>query len=334
MDMFGLSNLYPTQNTYTAASVSILDTNTLSTSSILGYSIAILIVLLIILLFINYTIYPIFILYPDGPGFIPVPFTKPAYETFWPPQSSAYIVPDLSNCKVNAASLSSGWSMSLDISIMNPTTPYLVGGQPGFRLLFHRGGVINATPSAAITDGSIGSVITGHNVAIGLLKDTNDLLISVSTLNGQQSVLLNNVPTQTPFRIGIVITQNLLEVYFNGKLSKTLTLTSSILPISSTAPYPLFQGPMNGTLQQVARLGNLLIWTQPVPPSILKYATPGLMPSVPGLDTLNAGNPGALCSASDESLLGQLTSDFDADTVQRNLGNLNLTSLTQNPSSR
>ena len=123
MDMFGLTkNLYPAENSYTAASTSILDTSTMSWTAIGGYTVAILIVLLIILLFINYTLYPIFQLEPDGPGFIPVPFMK-SNEFFWPPQTKPYVVTDFSSCKVNTASLNYGWSMSLDISIMNPTIP-------------------------------------------------------------------------------------------------------------------------------------------------------------------------------------------------------------------
>jgi hypothetical protein len=318
MDMFGLSkNLYPSQNSYTAASTSVLDTNTMSWTAIGGYTIAILIVLLIILLFVNYTIYPIFQLEPDGPGFIPVPFMK-SNEFYWPPQTTPYVVPDFSYCNVNTAALNYGWSMSLDISIMNPTIPYMVGGQPGFRLLFHRGGTFAPVASR---DGGIGSLITGHNIAIGLLKDTNDLYISVTTGNGQDGILMQNVPTQTPFRVGVVIYQNIIEAYLNGKLKITKQLSSAVPPLASTSSNLLFQGPLEGTPRQVARVGNLLLWTQPVTPSVMKYATPALMDAVPGLDTLNANNPGSMCSDTSE-LLSELTSTVDAATIQNTIGNL------------
>jgi hypothetical protein len=49
---------------------------------------------------------------------------------------------------------------------------------------------------------------------------------------------------------------------------------------------------------------------------------------------LNAGNPGASCSASDESLILKLTSKYDATAIQNTLSGLNLPSLSQNPSSR
>jgi hypothetical protein len=318
MDMFGLSkNLYAPENSYTAASTSILDTSTMSWTAIGGYTVAILIVLLIILLFVNYTIYPIFQLEPDGPGFIPVPFMK-SNEFFWPPQTTPYVVTDFSSCKVNTAALNYGWSMSLDISIMNPTIPYMVAGQPGFRLLFHRGGTINPVTSQ---DGGIGSLIIGHNIAIGLLKDTNDLYISVTTHNGEDGILIQNVPTQTPFRVGVVINQNMLEAYLNGKLKTTKQLSSGIDPLSSSSSNLLFQGPLEGTPRQVARVGNLLLWTQSVSPSVMKYATPALMDAVPGLDTLNANNPGSLCSDTSELLSG-LTSSVDAATIQNTIGQL------------
>jgi hypothetical protein len=50
----------------------------------------------------------------------------------------------------------------------------------------------------------------------------------------------------------------------------------------------------------------------------MKYATPALMDAVPGLDTLNAGNPGSLCSDTSD-LLSRLTSSTDATTIQDTL---------------
>jgi len=289
--MFGAPTRLPQQSAYTVAGTDILDIGTMSWTSITGYSVALLVVLLILLLFINYTLYPIFQLQPGGSGFIRIPFMQ-SQQQFWTPSSSPYTLADISNCKVNTNNISINWSMTVDISIMNPTLPVPRNSTPAFRLLFNRGG----SDPTVTNDGTIRSVLTGHNVAIGLLKDTNDLYVSFTTdgTSGvgsstpvEQGILLPNVPTQTPFRIGIIIMNNYVEVYMNGKLAQTKSLTTSIKSVANATTNFPFQGPTNTPNNQIARLGNLMIWTQVVSPSVIKYATPALMSQVPGLDSLS-----------------------------------------------
>jgi len=317
MDMFGLSAPSSFSSGYTAASSwDIFDTSTMGWSAIIGYTVAILLILLVILLFINYTMMPIFQLQPGGSGFIPIPYMD-SNQNFWPPQKTPYIVPDFSNCIVNqtmtrvstgSASMASNWSMSLDISIMNPQSIITVNGVPGFRLLFSR-----AAPTGRDLDkdkkqdGSITAVIKDYNIAIGLLPDTNDLLVSVMNSAGNaENIFIGNVPTQTPFRIGVVIMDSAFEVYMNGKLTKTRKMAQPVKSMPSNIT-PVFQGPLNSQTYQIARVGNLILWPQVVTPSIMKYAEPKLMAAVPAMDNLNA-SAGLSCG-------GDLT-----DSIESSLG--------------
>ena len=243
MDMFGLSPPSSSVSSgYTASSWDIFDTSTMGWSAIIGYTAAILLILLVLLLFVHYTIMPIFQLQPGGPGLIPIPYMD-SNQNFWPPQKTPYVVPDISNCIVNqtmtrtsngrGASMASNWSMSLDISIMNPQSTIMVGGAPGFRLLFSRAPpnsrIDNSNLTGATQDGSITAVITNYNIAIGLLPDTNDLLVSVMNSAGNaENIFIGNVPTQTPFRLGVVIMDNAFEVYMNGKLTKTRKMAQPV----------------------------------------------------------------------------------------------------------
>jgi len=315
MNMFGSPTRVPQQSSYTVASTDILDIGTMSWTSVIGYSVAVLVVLLILLLFINYTLYPIFQLQPGGPGFIRIPFMQ-SQTQFWTPDSKPYTLDDIIESSVNNSSRSINWSMTLDISIMNPTLKIIDSdsNQPRFRLLFNRGGT-PVTPTATNkNDGSIRTVMTGHNVAVGLLKDTNDLYISFTAQGGEEGVLLTNIPTQTPFRIGIVIMSNYVEVYLNGKLAQTKQLTHPIAPISVTKNTPFaFQGPTSSPNNQIARLGNLMIWNQVVTPSIIQYATPSLMQMVPGLDSLSLSATASCDTGSMDSALNDL---FNSTTTQ------------------
>jgi hypothetical protein len=295
MDMFGTA-----PSGYTAvSSMDIFDTSTMGWSAIVGYTIAILLVLMVILLLINYTITPIFQLQPGGPGYIRVPFMD-TNEKYWAPQSSPYEVPSISGDIVNNASLSSGWSMSLDISIMNPVMQIKdSNGNSTFRLIFNRGGTYSEPVG---TDGSIASVITGYNIAIGLLKDTNDLIVSVMNGNSvPENIILHNVPVQQPFRIGVVIMNNAFEVYMNGKLVKTRKMVSAVPSFTSRQA---FYGPQGSIMNQIARVGNLILWSNVETPSIMKYATPALMSAVPGMDNLSA-SAGTQCGASLSSSVGE-----------------------------
>jgi hypothetical protein len=321
MNMFGYTPRAPTRNSYTAAGVNVLDTNTMSWTAIGGYTVATLIVMLILLLFINYTIYPIFQLQPGGPGFIRIPYME-SQEKYW--TSLAPPFNDISgNCKINTASMAYNWSMVLDLSIKNPTMNLQDSGNKTlFRLLFNRGGTIIGTP--VFRDGSISDVITGHNLAIGLLRDTNDLYVSTTTsvpvpnsnttTLQEQGLLINNVPTQTPFRIGVTVMSTYMEVYLNGKLSKTLKLAYPIADRDSTMPILSFQAPQGSTLNQIARVGNLLVWNQVISPSVMKYAKPELMEASPE-DTLGAA--AGSCAASIYDSLNDLTGGQLSNINQR-----------------
>ena len=321
MNMFGYTPRIPTRNSYTAAGVNVLDTNTMSLTAIGGYTVAILIVLLVLLLFINYTIYPIFQLQPGGPGFIRIPYME-SQEKFWIPLKEPF--DDISGtCKINTASMAYNWSMVLDLSIKNPNMNLQDSGNKTlFRLLFNRGGTIIGTP--VFMDGSINDVITGHNLAIGLLRDTNDLYISTTTsvpipnsnttTPHEQGILLNNVPTQTPFRIGVTVMSTYLEVYLNGKLAKTIKLAYPIGDRDSTMPILSFRSPQGSTLTQIARVGNLMVWNQVISPSVMKYAKPELMEVAPE-DTLGASS--GSCGASLYDSLNDLTGGQLSNINQR-----------------
>ena len=316
MDRFGMMNSISMPNAYTASSLDIFDTNTMTWNAIIGYSVAILLIVLVLLVFIHYTITPIFQLMPGMPGFIPVPFGNPS-ANFWKPEANPYTVEDIANTAIN--NMAGGWAMSLDICIMDVSKRTRISGSEGFRLIFNRGGT--APPTNRISnDGSITSVITGYNIAIGLLKDTNDLLVSMRNDKGNpENILIMNVPTQTPFRLGVNIMDSTFEVYMNGKLAKIRKMASSIPPVPTSGDPLLIQGPgqfdvkyhANDNLSQASvltkmvRVGNLILWPQDILPSVMKNATPALMPLVPAMDSVANGS---LCGSSQGSVFSSLTS--------------------------
>jgi hypothetical protein len=149
-------------------------------------------------------------------------------------------------------------------------------------------------PKPVFIDGSIGDIFTGsnkYNLAIGLLRDTNDLYISTNTTTGtrttEQGVLLPNVPTQTPFRIGVVIMDSAFEVYMNGKLFATKTFQHRP---KATSTY--FWGPPD-RFRNTVRVMNFTYWDRP----LMAMEVPKTPPAIPDASKFNpSGLPAASCS--------------------------------------
>ena len=232
------------------------------------YLLSILFVILIILLFIHYFITPIFKLRPGSPGIIPVPGWDDG-QLFWEKGVSGMI----ENKNLPIQSLYYGYSINLDVFIQNPMQ---FSTHP--RILFSRGAVMKQTPSGELILG----VLDNYNLVIALLPDTTDMIVSVLNKNNHmENVVIPNIPVQDPFRVGIVIMEQALEVYINGHLMKTR---------SFNAPPKDVKGdiyPASGIEINLAKLQNLKIW-----PRVL--TTPELRDASPKLSTKDKMNGGEI----------------------------------------
>ena len=138
--------------------------------------------------------------------------------------------------------------------------PIQISNNP--RIIFTRGGVPMTNSVKANT---ILSVLKTYNVAVALQSDTTDLIVSVLDTNtNSQDIIINNIPIQTPFRLGIVLMNTALEVYLNNKLVNTKTLlvppksvTGDIIPSST-----------------LVKMKNLKIWKRVLSTSEIIHATP------------------------------------------------------------
>jgi len=225
---------------------------------IIAYILAIIIVILIILIFIHFFITPIFRLRPGTSGIIPIPGYDDG-SLFWNTTSAGTI----ENSSLGTISnLSFGYTMNLDMFIQNPLQ---FATRP--RLLFSRGATMRQTPTGSTLIG----LMSTYNLAIALQPDTNDLIVSVLDSNThQQDVIIRNAPVQQPFRIGIVVMQQALEVYLNGELVGTRVFPA--VPASVTGNIMI----ASGQEATIAILKNLKIWPRILTTSEIRYATPAL----------------------------------------------------------
>jgi hypothetical protein len=224
---------------------------------ILAYILAIGVVIMVILLFINYFITPIFRLQPGGPGIIPVPGFDDG-KLFWSNTTSGQIL----NKDTPIVSQYYGYTINLDIFVENPLqfakTP---------RIFFSRGAVKRETP----TGDTILGALENYNLVAALLPDTNDLIVSVLNKdNNMENIIIPNVPVQEPFRLTMVVMQQALEVYINGRLLKT----RKFLAEPKDTKGDIY--PASGIEINAIKVHNLKIWSRILSASEIRDATPKL----------------------------------------------------------
>jgi hypothetical protein len=180
---------------------------------ILMYIIAGILLIGIILLGVDQWITPVFQRSPGAPGYIAIPGTDKSQQ-FWSKISDVKpitvgtpaITTDLSSTVIEGQT---SYSITMDVLIENEY-PQDIGTGQNQRILFTMSNLID-TPTLRV------SLDNGQNTIYITCYDSS---------NQPQSVIIDNVPIHTPFRIGITVSPYLLEGYLNGLLVQTNKLTS------------------------------------------------------------------------------------------------------------
>lgn len=185
---------------------------------ILMYIIAGILLIGIILLGVDQWVTPIFQRSPGAPGYIPIPGTDLS-QVFWtdaasigditigsvPPPKAGYIPP----LSVTVLEGQSAYSLTLDVYINNEYPQALPAGET-MRVFFFMGQTIN-------------------NPTLQVCLDNNKNTVYITSFDSagfQQSISIDNVPIHTSFRIGLTMSQNIMEAYMNGLLINTKRITS------------------------------------------------------------------------------------------------------------
>jgi hypothetical protein len=259
-----------------------------SLGRILAYVLAVIIVVLVILLFINFFITPIFRLRPGGPGIIPIPGFDDG-KLFWNRTNAGQIL----NKDLPIVAQTYGYTINLDVFIENPlqfsTTP---------RIFFSRGANKKETPSG---DTLLG-ILSNYNIVAALLPDTNDMLVSVLNKdNNMENIIVPNVSVQQSFRLTMVVMEQALEVYINGKLIKTRTFSASPKDVKDDI------NAATGIESNAIKVHNLKIWPRILTVSEIREATPKLSSA----KDFGAGPMAASTSCSNSNINNTIDGAFD-----------------------
>ena len=208
----------------------------------------IILILFLILVFINYTIYPIFSFSPNDNGLISIPTASDRKLSF---------------TKTPAASDLSANFIGL------PTSSYTLGADiylSGTFMLAEIPRVILYRASKAVADaGTVDSLLSTYpetNFILWLDPVKNDLYVSVITMGDgggksiETSEPIENVPIRKVFRVAVVFTPNFVELYINGKLERSMIIQGGLLAVNETTNIYSSIKP----IQQNVMLANLSLW--------------------------------------------------------------------------
>jgi hypothetical protein len=295
-----------------------------SVLSTVYYALLFLLLIFIILTIVNYTITPIFSFAPGQPGILSVPGSMSDDELFWDsslPHENDYR-PRLLD-KLSMYNFKNNFSASVDCYL-----PILSGIPIHKRILFFKTsvGISNTDSSGAFWSGyTLSSTQKTLNSVRGFLNPSTgpskvsmvayvdeENKLTVDFFDSQKSPIslgpIENVPTSTPFRVSIVAHETLLELYINGRLAVSRTLTSPLSsPISGKEVfYPPPQSwriststaiPGSCSVSAAAsgigmKIFNLHLWPRPLSAPEVLHMSPSL-PTASYLDTVNstAGTP-------------------------------------------
>lgn len=222
------------------------------------YVLAVLIILLVLVLFVHFFITPIFRFHAgDVKGIITIPGFDDGV-LFWTNSN----VGQIKSIDLPIPQLAFGYSMILDIFIENPMQ---FSTRP--RIIFTRG----ATKTTPLERDTLLGMLENYNLAIALLADTNDMIVSVLNKdNNMENVIIPNVPVQEPFRLGVVVMEHALEVYLNGYLMKTTKFRATPKDVKGD----IF--PASGIETNLVKLRTLKIWPRIISTGEMRESQPAL----------------------------------------------------------
>lgn len=212
-------------------------------------------ILFLILVFIHYTIYPIFSFSESDDGIISLPTASDQQQAY----KGVVAMPDVSANFV--AIPNCGYTLSFDTYLSGD---FLTTQAP--RVIVYRSRVPVAMTSAD-REATLLDRFPNTNLLVYLDPLKNDMIVAVATSDGvaahktlRKLPAIENVALRKVFRTTIVFTETFLEVYINGHLEQSLALTEK--PLQQDAKFDFYTTPaLFGSNVKVA---NMSFWPRPL----------------------------------------------------------------------
>jgi hypothetical protein len=209
----------------------------------------------LILVFIHFTIYPVFSFSPNDDGIISIPTVSDRQITF----TKAPAATDLSAnfIDVPACTYTVGMDVFLSGNFQASNLP---------RVLLYRAIGTSVSPPQSDKISNLITRFPDSNILVWLDPMKNDLFVSiVSSTDGtaatrrlETTEAVENVPVKKVFRVTIIYTQQFVEIYINGNLEKSMALKNNPITVSDKAAFY----PVISSIGPNVLISNLAFWSR------------------------------------------------------------------------
>jgi hypothetical protein len=190
-------------------------------------------ILFLILVFIHFTVYPVFSFSPNEDGIISIPTVSDRQITYTK-MPAASDTPteflDVPSCT---------YTVGLDIFLSGN---FQASNLP--RVLLYRAVNNSVSPPQTDTVTNLISRFPDSNILVWLDPMKNDLFVSIvssgdggKTKRLETTEAIDNVPVKDVFRATIVFSQQFLEVYINGYLRKSMAIQKNLLTAADNSVF-------------------------------------------------------------------------------------------------
>jgi len=207
----------------------------------------------LVLVFIHFTIYPIFSFSPNDDGIISVPTVSDRQIAF----TKAPAASDLSANFVDVPACT--YTIGMDVFLSGN---FQASNLP--RVLLYRAIGTNVSPPQSDKTEHLITRFPDSNILVWLDPMKNDLFVSiVSSTDGtaatrrlETTEAIENIPVKKVFRVTVVYTQQFVEIYINGSLEKSMAMKNNPITVSDkSAFYPVISSIGPNVL-----ISNLAFW--------------------------------------------------------------------------
>jgi hypothetical protein len=218
-------------------------------------------VVMLLLVAINFLVYPIF------PSWIADNVSVPGMDDsklFWntPPPLNPVLEADQP-----FNDISYNYTVMFDVQIDNPTSR---SGKS--RVFFNRGNAVSTVPATEALyegpNGTITHIIPNFNLAVYCDPASTDMNITTMTKTNGGTILpaaptiVKNFPIQTSVRLTIVLLSKSMEIYINGLLYDTNSFAAPVHDIKGSINPPI--DPVSTGTTPFGRIQNLRLWRRPL----------------------------------------------------------------------
>jgi hypothetical protein len=213
------------------------------------------------LVFIHYTMYPIFSFSVGADGIVSMPLPSSVQTlnpSTIPPYDTAFKFDGLT---------SYGYTLSADVYIqsefaMNDMYPRVV--------LYRATTPINSVefPPSTGTLGTLQDIIPSSNIIVYIDPLINNLYVMIRTDKTTQQTTepIKNIPVRKAFRLTIALDSGFVEVYIDGKMEQTMPLLNA--PITMDSTHALYGPPQ--AIASAIKISNINYYSLMLPPKTIR----------------------------------------------------------------